>query len=376
MSSETSGSSWANSRSAASTMVTVTPNRANTWPNSRPIAPPPSTISEPGRVVVATASRFVQYGVSANPGTGGTDGTVPVARTTPRRALTVRPSTLTTPGPANPARPGRTGPLAGRSAPPPPGHSSRRWPRPGSVVRPATSPVRRSLSLPCPRPVWFRREERLPAPSSWLGYTPVSTLPTYQSRFDPDDVESGGREFTQADRYGCGQLQTHLTSCRRRRTTTDAQMSLARTYGSDSCGSKPSVCASVHRSPQHLGKQGGDEARRKPLAELLRRPATGVDQEVVELRRVVGPKQVAGVIHGHIVAQMLSEASGEQGHATQSLGAELVPDGGRLWISSGGGPREQLDRRVTGWGVGHEASIEAKLFTRVPVLAHADQRLP
>ena len=65
--SEASGSSFAISRSAISTTVTSTPNREKTCANSQPIGPPPSTTTDPGSSVAATASRLVQYGVPCRP---------------------------------------------------------------------------------------------------------------------------------------------------------------------------------------------------------------------------------------------------------------------------------------------------------------------
>ena len=57
-----------------------------------------------------TASRLVQYGVSASPSTGGTAGRVPVLSTTPRRVVYVivsppSTSTVTWPVPASRATP-------------------------------------------------------------------------------------------------------------------------------------------------------------------------------------------------------------------------------------------------------------------------------
>ncbi len=100
-----SGSSNGSSRSAASTTVTLEPNRANAWASSSPIAPPPRTISESGRSLVSKASLFVQYGVSAKPSIGGITGSVPAPMTTPRRASNVVPSTSTKPGPPSFAQP-------------------------------------------------------------------------------------------------------------------------------------------------------------------------------------------------------------------------------------------------------------------------------
>ena len=79
-----SGSLAGTSRGPCCTTVTRTPNRANTCAISQPIGPPPTTTSEPGSSVSCTASRLVQYGVSASPSTGGTAGRVPGLSTTPR----------------------------------------------------------------------------------------------------------------------------------------------------------------------------------------------------------------------------------------------------------------------------------------------------
>ena len=78
-----SGSLAGSSRSPCWTIVTRTPNRANTWASSHPIGPPPTTTSEAGSSVTWTASRLVQYGVSASPSTGGVAGRVPGLSTTP-----------------------------------------------------------------------------------------------------------------------------------------------------------------------------------------------------------------------------------------------------------------------------------------------------
>jgi hypothetical protein len=102
---EASGSSGAISRGPASSTVTRTPKRANTWAISQPIAPPPTTTSEPGSLVARTASRLVQYGVPASPSIGSSAGRVPGFSTTPTRAsyTTSPPSvraTRTRPGPS------------------------------------------------------------------------------------------------------------------------------------------------------------------------------------------------------------------------------------------------------------------------------------
>jgi hypothetical protein len=71
---EASGSATDNTRSSASTTVTATPNRAYAWASSKPIAPPPSTISDPARSLASTASRLGQYEVPASPSIDGTVG--------------------------------------------------------------------------------------------------------------------------------------------------------------------------------------------------------------------------------------------------------------------------------------------------------------
>ena len=57
---DASGSSGPTRTGAASMMVTVAPNRWNTWASSTPMAPPPSTSSDSGTDSVAIASRLVQ----------------------------------------------------------------------------------------------------------------------------------------------------------------------------------------------------------------------------------------------------------------------------------------------------------------------------
>ena len=107
-------------RSAASTTVTSTPNRASAWASSprwdRRRARPGC-----GQVGDLMTSRLVQYGVSARPSIGGTRGSVPVLRTTPRAAAYSTPSTSTTPGAAR-----RPWPRTSRA---PASSSRRRWRR-------------------------------------------------------------------------------------------------------------------------------------------------------------------------------------------------------------------------------------------------------
>ena len=94
-----SGSSSTTSRSATSTSVTRTPKSAITCASSHPIAPPPITTRDDGSSVSFTASRLVQYGVSARPGMGGAEGAVPVLSTIPFVAVYVVPPTSTRPSP-------------------------------------------------------------------------------------------------------------------------------------------------------------------------------------------------------------------------------------------------------------------------------------
>ena len=152
-----SGSSCRSSRSAASTIVTRTPNRAKTWANSQPIGPPPSTTTDAGSSVSATASRLVQYGVSASPSIGGALGVgAGVEHHTARGDVRRVPDhdaagTVETTGAAHEAdaRVER----AGRR---PPCRPSRRWPRPAPAGRPGTSPAgparRRRSRRPGARP--------------------------------------------------------------------------------------------------------------------------------------------------------------------------------------------------------------------------------
>ena len=81
--------------------MTRTPNSAITCASSHPIAPPPITTSDDGSSVSCTASRLVQYGVSARPGIGGAAGAVPVLITIPFVAVYVVPPTSTRPSPAS-----------------------------------------------------------------------------------------------------------------------------------------------------------------------------------------------------------------------------------------------------------------------------------
>ena len=97
-----SGSSSARIRSATSRMVTCTPNRENACAISTPIAPAADHDQAGSAASLScTASRLVQYGVSARPGIGGTPGSVPVLSTTPRLATNVSSPTSTVRSPAS-----------------------------------------------------------------------------------------------------------------------------------------------------------------------------------------------------------------------------------------------------------------------------------
>lgn len=78
------------------------PHRRSGWQrpgsssaSSGPTAPPPSTVSESGGWVAATAARLVRYGTWCSPGSGQLCGRLPVATTNPRRAVMTCPSTST-----------------------------------------------------------------------------------------------------------------------------------------------------------------------------------------------------------------------------------------------------------------------------------------
>ena len=66
-------------RSAASTIVTREPKRANIWPNSRPTAPAPTTSSDSGGSVSSSAETWSIQSTSSIPSTGGTAVREPVA---------------------------------------------------------------------------------------------------------------------------------------------------------------------------------------------------------------------------------------------------------------------------------------------------------
>ena len=101
------GSSRASNRSAPSRTTTSSlPSRLNAWAISTPTAPPPSTSSRRGTSLVLVAARLSQGRASARPGTGGTNGRLPVASTTARAARSGRmaPSAVSTSTARSPVR--------------------------------------------------------------------------------------------------------------------------------------------------------------------------------------------------------------------------------------------------------------------------------
>ena len=114
-----------------------------------PMAPPPSTISDDGTSSAAIASRLVQYGTSARPSIGGMAGSVPVATTIPRVAVSSWSPACT--------RPGATiRPLARTKRPPLPSNRS-------------TATVSSQLSVACSR---MRRATG--AQSGWTSAVPAT----------------------------------------------------------------------------------------------------------------------------------------------------------------------------------------------------------
>ena len=94
-SSPANGSRFASRRGPRSITVTWDPRRENACAISVPTAPPPSTPSRPGIARADTAARLFHAAALSSPGTDGTSATLPVARTTARRASIVvvsRPS--------------------------------------------------------------------------------------------------------------------------------------------------------------------------------------------------------------------------------------------------------------------------------------------
>ena len=88
---------------ALSTSATSPPRRRTAWAISTPTAPPPSTSIRRGTAFMPVTSRFVQMPSSSRrPGTGGTNGSAPLASTT-CSAVCRSPSTSTAPTPGEPA---------------------------------------------------------------------------------------------------------------------------------------------------------------------------------------------------------------------------------------------------------------------------------
>ncbi len=188
-----------------STTVTLAPNLAKTWPSSTPIGPPPSTIRDSGTSVTLTASRLVQNGVPARPGSGGTAGSVPDAITTPRRARSTCVAGIA--GADQHRARARELPGAPEQVPAVPDEPLRRDGVVPVVGRLVPDPGRDG------RPVWFRRgppgQRRH---SSCLGQhvtgayhhlrrhaSEVRAFPTDQPGLDASDVEAGLGEFASQD---------------------------------------------------------------------------------------------------------------------------------------------------------------------------------
>ncbi len=113
---EASGSSLDRMRAPLSTMVTWAPNRAKPWPNSLPIAPPPTTTRRRGTSARSQIVSLVHGAASRSPGTGGTVGDAPVARSARRKRSVVPSSIETVRGEAKRATPVTTSTPASRSA--------------------------------------------------------------------------------------------------------------------------------------------------------------------------------------------------------------------------------------------------------------------
>ena len=101
---EASASASGAIRSAASTIRTWAPKRANICPNSSPTAPPPTTSSERGTSSRSSAETWSSQSISSIPSTGGTAVREPVAIRI-RSASSSRSPTRSVCGPVNVACP-------------------------------------------------------------------------------------------------------------------------------------------------------------------------------------------------------------------------------------------------------------------------------
>ena len=95
MKADTSGSSRTRIDGAISSTVVLAPSRENTWANSRPIGPPPSTTTDSGSSFWSKTVSWFQCPASASPGIGGVEGSAPVASTMRLERMRPTPSTST-----------------------------------------------------------------------------------------------------------------------------------------------------------------------------------------------------------------------------------------------------------------------------------------
>lgn len=110
------GSSRVRMRSAPSMMVTCEPSRANAWPSSQPMLPPPRTASRSGRTSRSHTESLVRGSATSSPGIGGITGDEPV-QTIAWANSTDRPSTTALWGPVKARSPLSTcTPAASRTA--------------------------------------------------------------------------------------------------------------------------------------------------------------------------------------------------------------------------------------------------------------------
>ena len=105
--SATSESSRGRIRGPASTSVTCVPRRANAWPSSHPMLPPPITSSRSGRIVRDHTESDVRTSTLVIPGMSGMTGAEPVERIACRN-LTSEPLTTREVGPVNSPAPWTT----------------------------------------------------------------------------------------------------------------------------------------------------------------------------------------------------------------------------------------------------------------------------
>ena len=171
--------------SAMSTITASPPSRRTAWPISTPTGPPPRINRRRGISFIEVTSRLLQTPSSSRrPGTGGTTGSAPFARTI-WSAVWRTPSTSTTPGPASRPVP--------RSRPMPLSASQRSCPasewsetmksRQARAASTSTSARRRCLA---------RAVDRLAGPQQRLGGNagPVGALAADQLTLDDRDAQA------------------------------------------------------------------------------------------------------------------------------------------------------------------------------------------